>query len=826
MNDRTRVQRFSISQLRRSEVVHALFVALIICCFLFPDALFLRAGLTQTSRKFGELAGQGLVSFYPQPPHRKTTDSSFDGGGSLYQMEPAQQFMRFCFKKGESPYWNPYSGAGQLGPETLVDLKFSFQNTLIALLGGSQTVINLVLIFSYYVAISFLYLFCVRRLHFGAIAAVAVCLAFAFNGYSTSTLGSNTAQTYPYFPILLYSLTTFALKPRAVSFALLTIIDAVILSTTFLPTTFLVLITAHLIALVFTVANAENNRRRIFLITLTQILSSLLAFCSLAFLYFPIIESFSYVDAISMYGERIYYPASLNSLLSFFSCKHFWEEYCAIPPSLLNASMNVGAIRVTNAMCHFGVTTSIVAICAIFMTGKKRLVAITCVTILFFSIGRIFGIPGINDLIGVLPGLRSIGEQYWFMTVACVFPLAVGFGFESFRGMKTLSLIAPTMVSLTVLAAVAYLNSKLGISAPDETYKQMCVTVVCVTTLIATGLVIFAVKNAKVLFVSSIALITLLGSELIFDFMYYRYLKTDGYRNPSFAAQFLQKVSGVYRTANLNEGVVPAEFGAAFQIPQLECLNMNILPTYETFFQRHFLTPEIPRWGRFCTFFNLNEISEKNWKLPIKLEMFDLTGTKFIVCATYWFKTRKLLEANGYVSVFNSERWQIYENKNVYPRAFAVKTFYRSNDMNVDIPKITRSVAFTIDPELLKAAEAAKILETNALASVAFEEESVVTINSYHHDTVSLTTNTNVPSIVILTDNWHPNWHATIDGQPAHIGLVDETFRGVVAPAGKHQIVMHYRPKSLTSGQIMSAAALLALCLIVRLRKRIDKIGI
>ncbi|MBC7996884.1 MAG: hypothetical protein IAF58_03010, partial [Leptolyngbya sp.] len=558
MKDTTTVQRFSMSQLRKNEVVRSMFVALIICCFLFPDAIFLRAGLSQASRKFAEIAGQQQVSVYPQPPQRKAIDASFDAGGSLYQMEPAQQFMRFCLRTGESPYWNPYSGAGQLGPETLVDLKFSFQTILIALLGGSQTVINLVLIFSYYVAISFLYLFCVRRLNFGAIAAVAVCLAFAFNGYSTSTLGSNTAQTYPYFPILLYSLTTLALKPRAVSFAFLTIIDAAILSTTFLPTTFLVLVTAHLIALVFTVANAENNRRRIILITLMQILSILWAFCSLAFLYFPIIESFAYVDAISMYGERIYYPANLNSLLSFFSCKHFWEEYCAIPSSLLNGSMNADAIRVTNSMCHFGVTTSIVAICAVFTTGKNRLVAITCVTILFFSIGSFFGIPGISDLIEILPGLRSIGEQYWFMTVACVFPLVVGFGFESFKGMKTLSLIAPVMVTLTVLIAVAYLNSKLGISSPDASYKQMCVTVVCVTTLIAIGLVIFAVKNAKLLFVSSIALTTLLGSELIFDLMYYRYLKTDGYRNPSFASQFLQKVSGVYRTANLNEGVVPA----------------------------------------------------------------------------------------------------------------------------------------------------------------------------------------------------------------------------------------------------------------------------
>ncbi|MBC7999951.1 MAG: YfhO family protein [Leptolyngbya sp.] len=251
---------------------------------------------------------------------------------------------------------------------------------------------------------------------------------------------------------------------------------------------------------------------------------------------------------------------------------------------------------------------------------------------------------------------------------------------------------------------------------------------------------------------------------------------------------------------------------------------MNILPTFETFFHRHFLPPEIPKWGRFCTFFNLNEIPEKNWKLPIKLEMFDLTGTKFLVCATYWFKTRKLLEANGYVSVFNSQKWQIYESKHVYPRAFAVKTFYQAREINVDVPQIARSVAFTNDQELISQARAAGIKEATKLAYVAPETHDFVTINSYHHDTVSLNASVDQPSIIILSDNWHPNWRATIDGQPAHIGIVDETFRGIVVPSGNHTIIMHYRPKSLTMGQIVSATALLFLCFVLRFWKKIDKL--
>lgn len=58
-----------------------------------------------------------------------------DNGGASFQSEPMMEFMKNTLSSGQSPYWNPYSSAGAVGPETLVDQKFSLFTICYAILG-------------------------------------------------------------------------------------------------------------------------------------------------------------------------------------------------------------------------------------------------------------------------------------------------------------------------------------------------------------------------------------------------------------------------------------------------------------------------------------------------------------------------------------------------------------------------------------------------------------------------------------------------------------------------------------------------------------------
>ena len=62
--------------------------------------------------------------------------------------------------------------------------------------------------------------------------------------------------------------------------------------------------------------------------------------------------------------------------------------------------------------------------------------------------------------------------------------------------------------------------------------------------------------------------------------------------------------------------------------------------------------------------------------------------------------------------------------------------------------------------------------------------------------------------MVVLADLWDKGWRATLDGHGAKILMVNHAIRGVIAPAGKHQIVFRYEPDSAKIGRIVSGLSL------------------
>jgi len=64
---------------------------------------------------------------------------------------------------------------------------------------------------------------------------------------------------------------------------------------------------------------------------------------------------------------------------------------------------------------------------------------------------------------------------------------------------------------------------------------------------------------------------------------------------------------------------------------------------------------------------------------------------------------------------------------------------------------------------------------------------------------------------VVFSEAWYAGWKAFVDGKQVPIYRADYLFRAVPVPAGKHRVVMVYRPWWWVVGGITSAAALLAL---------------
>ena len=99
-----------------------------------------------------------------------------------------------------------------------------------------------------------------------------------------------------------------------------------------------------------------------------------------------------------------------------------------------------------------------------------------------------------------------------------------------------------------------------------------------------------------------------------------------------------------------------------------------------------------------------------------------------------------------------------------------------------------------------------------------------VTVQSYAPDEIALTTYTDAPGMVVLSEVYDPNWQAYLDGDAVPVVVADHVLRAVAVPAGEHRLELRHESRSLQLGLLISALTgtlitLVAVALIVRQRR-------
>ncbi len=70
------------------------------------------------------------------------------------------------------------------------------------------------------------------------------------------------------------------------------------------------------------------------------------------------------------------------------------------------------------------------------------------------------------------------------------------------------------------------------------------------------------------------------------------------------------------------------------------------------------------------------------------------------------------------------------------------------------------------------------------------------------------------PGLLVVTDPWFPGWTARVDGRGERVLRADYLFRGVPLAAGRHEVVLEFRPRSYELGRMISLLAVAAVSLI------------
>jgi hypothetical protein len=89
---------------------------------------------------------------------------------------------------------------------------------------------------------------------------------------------------------------------------------------------------------------------------------------------------------------------------------------------------------------------------------------------------------------------------------------------------------------------------------------------------------------------------------------------------------------------------------------------------------------------------------------------------------------------------------------------------------------------------------------------------TAATVTAYGANRVVVQAEARQPGVLVVGDLYHPGWQATVDGAPAPVVPANWLLRGVPLPAGTHEVVLRFWPRSLTAGMWISGLAW-ALCI-------------
>ncbi len=183
---------------------------------------------------------------------------------------------------------------------------------------------------------------------------------------------------------------------------------------------------------------------------------------------------------------------------------------------------------------------------------------------------------------------------------------------------------------------------------------------------------------------------------------------------------------------------------------------------------------------------------------------YNLVGVRYIVDAPKgWWSHHQLSHVD---EVFRDSEAVVYEDKNALPRAFAVASARRVPDLAT-----AQNMLLTPGINLRRTAiiEAPEGSLPDSILKPGHDDFRPIHIASYTSTLISLNTDFDQPELAILTDAFYPGWTASVDGRQAAIYRVDTIARGVIVPAGKHQVVLSYYPAELSQSLLISAVSLL-----------------
>jgi hypothetical protein len=146
--------------------------------------------------------------------------------------------------------------------------------------------------------------------------------------------------------------------------------------------------------------------------------------------------------------------------------------------------------------------------------------------------------------------------------------------------------------------------------------------------------------------------------------------------------------------------------------------------------------------------------------------------------------------------VYNGPEYKVYANRTFVPRAFFVNRYEVA--AGIDILRKMQSVSFNVR-------DVAFFTENPNLAIDPPKDGAGAEYVRYGMQDLGIKVTATGNNLLFLSEAYYPNgWKAFLDGKEIPIYRMNYFFRGVVVPAGSHDLEMKFEPKSFYLGKTLS----------------------
>jgi hypothetical protein len=418
----------------------------------------------------------------------------------------------------------------------------------------------------------------------------------------------------------------------------------------------------------------------------------------------------------------------------------------------------------------------------------RRLLVLSTVMLLV-AVAQHMAIPGLS-VIGALPGLRPISAVYWAALAAAALTVAVGVSIDTVAraglSWKTMLGVGTVFVGGLVAAVVA-------------NWRPSAIALLSVAIAVATVLVVvgaawyFRDKPRQSVLLAGLT-VGLIGLELVSYQNHTRVERFDYEDDPPAYLAYVQEHLGDGRVLSAGRDTLYPEWGSALGVRQIETLNLMQVPEYRSFFARY-LNPR--EGGNFLQIGGSTDVA-----FTAVPEALDQLSVRYLIVGRDLRDYAKGVEEQ-YPLVFYDDATgvRVFENRDAFPRAYLSPALGAERANRPREARWTQPLAFTRDRELLDTAAAAGVPQQADVTSAG--DADIV----YDRNTrVRIDVDATQPAVLVLDDTYHENWSVTVNGEPAHIGRVNDVVRGVVVPAGSSVVEFRYESDARTLGIRLSLA--------------------